>query len=605
MDKLLTYTQYAELDHKSREEYIKKRLDIQDLWIIGKIRIVNTNNIPLIFIDLLINPYNGQEVDSTLFHPNKARSIKCTWEKGHTLKDNTTVLVKFDLVANKNDIEQGKIFDTTLKHVHKVNLENADKILDVIGVTTTNLLPVNLVYPNVYLLSLSRLNVQNFLDQSNQLQKEHLDQQKQVLLETKNLHSRIELEKQELNELKNILNFYGFNANTEEISTSSSVEGKIQLPSSLEQLIDYLQSELSFKSLIYEKATLRRLLRSLKTEQMIVLCGPSGTGKTTLVTEMANTIKANVEVIPVQPNWTDKQDLFGFYNPIRRLYVSSPFLDCLIRANQNPDKLHIICLDEMNLAQIEYYLADFLSLKETSSGQLRLYSEFEYKQNKQEINWYLKEYLKIESKDMKGMNEINPSLHADMISRHENLKRYPDKINIPNNIRIIGTMNVEGQVQSLSPKVTDRSYIIPLYKQKAGSFESNVRIKRVYNIPASYFNILEFKKTALLDEIQYLLAPIIELLNELGLDYNSRYDSQVLSYINSDLDADEQVKCLADDILLMKILPRIHESVLDSNFIDRLEQLIKDLLDADADSLKKLELMKKQYTRTSLYSYWS
>ena len=69
--------------------------------------------------------------------------------------------------------------------------------------------------------------------------------------------------------------------------------------------------------------------------------------------------------MPVKPNWTGSDDLLGYYNPIERRYHPSQFLLALLEAAREPEIPHFICLDEMNLARVEYYFADFLSLLET------------------------------------------------------------------------------------------------------------------------------------------------------------------------------------------------------------------------------------------------
>lgn len=623
MTNLLSISEYAELNSKQKNDYIKEKLKIQELWIIGKVKFVELQKSTMMYVDFHINPYNGKEMSQMLFrNEKKIRSIKCYNSNNHKLENGSTVLVKFNLVINKKEmIEKRQVFRTSLNNIFEINLNEAEKILSMIEISNDEIAPLALTYPNVYSLALSQINVEKLFDKSNQMRLDILEENKKILLEKKEIEQRIEIEKNEIlskhneidlrieaqkEELKNIntkLNAYGFNLIPEE-KDSTSAEPDV-VPESLESLIHHLHFELAEQSLVFEIATLRRVVRSLKTEQMIILSGPSGTGKTTLVSELANIIKANIEIIPVQPSWTDKQDLFGFYNPIQRLYVPSPFLDCLIRANQNPNKLHIVCLDEMNLAQIEYYLADFLSLKETKSSQLRLYSEFEYEQNKREVNWYLTEYLNILDSEEKNISKINPIQHTDMISRQNNLQRYPDVIKIPNNIRVIGTMNVEGQVQSLSPKVTDRSYVIPLYKQRPMLNLSTEIVEHAYNIPASYFKNTDSKKDILFDEVRIALSHIKTLLEEIGIDYNSRYEKHILKYLNADLESKTDYKFVLDDLILLKILPRIHDSISEPTFIDRLEQLVQECVHPTADSLKKLQLMRQRYSQTSLYSYWS
>ena len=98
-----------------------------------------------------------------------------------------------------------------------------------------------------------------------------------------------------------------------------------------------------------------------------------------LVQSFAKAIGGVSKIIPVKPNWTSSEDLLGYYNPLEKKYLATPFLEALIEAKQNPDIPYFICLDEMNLARVEYYFADFLSKLEERNEQptIQLYSDDE------------------------------------------------------------------------------------------------------------------------------------------------------------------------------------------------------------------------------------
>ena len=112
---------------------------------------------------------------------------------------------------------------------------------------------------------------------------------------------------------------------------------------------------------------------------MIILAGDSGSGKTHLVKSFADAIGGKSIIIPVKPNWTSAEDLLGYYNPLENRYISTPFLDALIEASKHPEVPYLICLDEMNLAKVEYYFADFLSLLEErdETPEISLFSDTE------------------------------------------------------------------------------------------------------------------------------------------------------------------------------------------------------------------------------------
>ncbi len=123
------------------------------------------------------------------------------------------------------------------------------------------------------------------------------------------------------------------------------------------QCITYLYHK---KSLIYTNYQIRNFLTLLKTHDIIVLSGLSGSGKTQIVKAFAEALGGVAKIIPVKPNWTSSDDLTGYYNPLQMSFLPTPFTEAIVEAIHNPNQLYFICLDEMNLARVEYYFADFL-----------------------------------------------------------------------------------------------------------------------------------------------------------------------------------------------------------------------------------------------------
>lgn len=174
-------------------------------------------------------------------------------------------------------------------------------------------------------------------------------------------------------------------------------------------------------------------ITALNTNQIITLHGAPGTGKTTYVSRISNALGAKLTMIPVQNNWTDSSDLMGYYNPIEKQYLSTPFLDAILDAwddhvkNKDNAHLHIICLDEMNLSRIEYYFATFLSL------------------------------LQLEPEERKI--QLLPRDVEAKVKEYPDLERYKTFI-LPPNVRFVGTLNFDETATIPSPKVVDRSFYI-------------------------------------------------------------------------------------------------------------------------------------------------
>lgn len=159
---------------------------------------------------------------------------------------------------------------------------------------------------------------------------------------------------------------------------------------------------------------LRSYYVALKTRPFAILSGVSGTGKTRLTELLAEWITgyapAQFTLIPVRPDWADSAPLFGYHNILAGRYVSTPFLDMARAAGrpENRTRTYFVCLDEMNLARVEYYLADYLSALES---------------------------------------------RAHRVPLHEGV---PDLI-LPPNLFVTGTVNVDETTHAFSRKVLDRA----------------------------------------------------------------------------------------------------------------------------------------------------
>lgn len=209
--------------------------------------------------------------------------------------------------------------------------------------------------------------------------------------------------------------------------------------------------EQSDNELLFDKNILQVFLNAVRADVLTILTGPSGTGKSSLIDAIGQAISnAKVTMIPVQSSWTDSQDLLGYFHPNEKVFVATPFMEALAAARiaelANKDELHIICLDEMNLAHIEYYFAQLLSIREQKKPQITLYP-----------SRYEKWAFAVES------GEIEADFYMKQ-NASELIEKYPANFTLPSNVRFVGTLNMDHTVKSLSPKVIDRSLIIELMK---------------------------------------------------------------------------------------------------------------------------------------------
>lgn len=380
-----------------------------------------------------------------------------------------------------------------------------------------------------------------------------------------------------------------------------------------EELADYIVKYLgsSYKNnLYYNTSTIEVLYAGLSTNQLVILSGSPGTGKTSLVEGFCHVTGAKQKLISVQPNWSETQDLLGFYNPIEKKYVSTPFLDFLIEADNNPDDFYIVCLDEMNLAHVEYYFAEFLSKLESSDRELELYSESVYSNNKEEVikqmNIIERIYNISTDDDILNIDDINIfEKYSDLRSKLKNYLDYKYKLIIPENIRFIGTINKDETTKNLSPKVVDRSFIMEVEKYHEqvkidmlhNIEEYKMKYNKVLNLNSSDFRIT---RKRIDNNILLKLTDIAKLLEkELLVNLNNRFFRQIEEIQGSEMLNEEEI---LDYIVLTKIIPKINIYIEKENEekINKFEEVIKNL----SNSKKVFDKMKSVWEDTEVLTFW-
>lgn len=415
-----------------------------------------------------------------------------------------------------------------------------------------------------------------------------------------------------LDNINKALNDLGFIESTHE---SDIYKNNFKCDLKRKNHINYIKKYLGVnyqKNLYYSEEILEQFYGALCTNQLLILSGSPGTGKTSLVEGFSEAIGSNLKIIAVQPNWTDNQDLLGFYNPIEKTYVSTPFLDAIIEAKENPEKLYIICLDEMNLAQVEFYFSEFLSKLQSVERTIELYSDYIYKQTKNELINKICDLTGIDlnKNDLDLIDKLNKINIQDkdyfykLKWQWNFINRYPAKIQIPKNIRFVGTINKDETTKDLSPKVIDRSYIMEI-KSYDKEIEKNMKtFKKKYEETYSKRLFLkadnfQFIKEDIPDEINERLIKIEKCLYDIGVHLNNRFYDQVREYIGANI---YEKSNILDNIVSTKILPKININLSDdkNDKIDRFTNLINDL----PISREKFKSMIEFWNTYKILSFW-
>ncbi|RLF44221.1 MAG: hypothetical protein DRN29_08850 [Thermoplasmata archaeon] len=225
-----------------------------------------------------------------------------------------------------------------------------------------------------------------------------------------------------------------------------------------ENWAEQLHDRLIRQGFVIDPAVLHQFLAAVLSAvtygDLVILAGPPGVGKTSIVEQVAPMIGSGSAIIPVRPAWTDSTDLFGFFNPQRRVYQPTPFVEHLLLARQyqGANRLYMICLDEVNLARIENYAADLLVTLEKSrsgDGTINLYAST------------IADCLESEYAELVRVADQWTPEQAARTAQLETMRaRYPPALALPLNLVILGTVNVDETTYMLSPKVLDRAFVV-------------------------------------------------------------------------------------------------------------------------------------------------
>lgn len=289
---------------------------------------------------------------------------------------------------------------------------------------------------------------------------------------------------------------------------------------------------------------LAQFLLGLDTHQILILHGACGMGKTSFVSHIAKTMGFEYKIIPVRPNWMDGQDLFGYYNPVDHRYYSTPFLDALCEAKENPKSHYLICLDEMNLAHVEYYFSDVLSAMESNEA-IPLYAMQEWYDALERFDFILNTY------DKNSLEWLEAKMDKKNLT-----ERYTPCFKLPNNVTFVGTLNMDATTNDLSPKVIDRSCIIKVIKDTHDSLKA-------FETTSQEDSFIENLLMALNKQMSIRVQRQMDTMK-------SRLDSEYLKGILSKQD-------FLDMLLVMKVLPSLNIEDVDC-YLDEEEFRINDFL---------------------------
>ena len=392
----------------------------------------------------------------------------------------------------------------------------------------------------------------------------------------------------------------------EDFDTSGGEE-ELPIKNTLMQINNYIAS----KGFTYEQGLIENFYLSLKSKPFVILAGTSGTGKTRLVKLFAEAVGATPEngrykMVPVRPDWSDSSDLFGHVD-LNGNFVQGAIIDFVKKAELDGSYPYFLCLDEMNLARVEYYLSDILSV--------------------------------IETRDFKdGRIQSSPLIDHTYYGADTAAAGRYGTVLLPENLYIIGTVNMDETTFPFSRKVLDRANTIEFsFVDLMPNFETvTLNSPQALNLNNTFLKTEFLLLSQCSEESESVsgycleLQKINKILQQANAHVGYRVRDEIVFYLLNnkkyDLLPEEQAM---DNELMQKILPRIQGSSLsvktmlcelfklcagdydgyqvqNDNVSDKMSKALRDTNRKIKyrHSAEKIELMIRRFEEDGFTSYW-
>ena len=305
--------------------------------------------------------------------------------------------------------------------------------------------------------------------------------------------------------------------------------------------------------LYYDIEDIRRFVAGMSVSHILILQGMSGTGKTSLAHAFGSFIDNSSTVIPVQPMWKERTDLIGYYNEFTKRFNETLLLEKMYEANYSRD-MYVTVLDEMNIARVEYYFAEFLSL------------------------------LELPNPDERFLDVVSDKWENDPKQLRDG------RIKLPTNMWFIGTANNDDSTFAISDKVYDRAMVLNL-DNKAERFmapptsQMKVSAEQFEKMVAAALKEYEVSRR----NRKRLEALDAYLIEHFHITFGNRIMKQILQYIPVYISCGGDELVALDDILSKKVIRKLESQnpIYFKNAADGLIAYMDDLFGAENMTLCK------------------
>ncbi len=381
-------------------------------------------------------------------------------------------------------------------------------------------------------------------------------------------------EQELVQDLKDMVSYYEQyinlnNTQYEYNDTSIEVHDDLETVLTMKETVDHIYDYITSKGFYYEKEEVNNLYLSLKTKPFVIISGISGTGKTKIVQWVAESVGATEKngqftLIPVRPDWSDGSDLLGYVD-ISGKFKEGPLTKVIQNAIDHPTRPYFALLDEMNLARVEHYFSDILSVMESRKWE-------------------------------EGKLISSPLLSNEVTER---------EVYLPENLYIIGTVNMDETTHPFSKKVLDRANTIEFNRIKLNHFQFLLEKKEadpavLHNdvFSAKYLHLKDVfhEHRSLVEKVTDELVKINDVLQLLTAHVGYRVRDEICFYLANNAEGDLMTfEQALDHCILQKILPRVSGS--DTRVEKVLKELYKIFTNTELDDLDRVNLDDLAYVK--------
>ena len=387
-----------------------------------------------------------------------------------------------------------------------------------------------------------------------------------------------------------------------------------------------------------------QLVRAMRTKPFLLLAGISGTGKSRIVKQMAFdscpdnkvlrsdlTAPGNYCLIEVKPNWHDSTELLGYESKIGGAhYQLTPFVKFLVKAMLHPTVPFFVCLDEMNLAPVEQYFAEFLSVLESRTkinehivSEPLIKADVFKKYNLRKALFSV-EKEKSEYSQAQGTVEPEPT-YGKEAEVYDFLEKYGFRI--PENVIVIGTVNMDETTHQFSRKVIDRAMTIEMNLPDGDPFmdffeNGSELVYRSEPTSASLYLATETKASDIVkalaeanaEKTDWLKGAVASFLTELNTALDGtpfkvayRVQNELMLYFyqlwleDKSLEWEIILNTACDQILMMKVLPRIEG---DEELLEKPLERLAVFCEQFVNAKKKIKEMSDRLGQSRFTSFW-